>query len=138
MTEWIKHDGGPCPVHPETVVSVRSNTGWEEGKNIYLAGFLPWAFMTENAGFEFSIIRAHPDCPSINERAALNQAITTAMDMTRAGIAQSEPEWNVEHCQETGVDYAIRWWSVTDGKERYDTDTQASAQWLADKLNGKA
>lgn len=135
MTDWIKHDGGPIPVHPETVVRVRSiangSTASGAASGFYWPGF---------GGCEYKILHSHQDCPSINERAALNQAITTAMDMTRAGIAQSEPEWRVE--KHNGVKIAgkdrIEWWCVDNGDMAFKAYEPDHAQWLADKLNGKA
>lgn len=39
MTDWIKHDGGPCPVAPETMVDVKTNDGRDMSR---CAGWFEW------------------------------------------------------------------------------------------------
>lgn len=41
MTDWIPHDGGPCPVAPETMVELRFRTG-EEHISEPRAGMWMW------------------------------------------------------------------------------------------------
>lgn len=45
MTDWIKHDGGECPVHPETIVEARHSIKDE----IYpqTASYWDWSAVTE-------------------------------------------------------------------------------------------
>lgn len=121
MTQWIKHDGGPMPVHPETVVDWsclelgKSSVGCQ-ANNLHWVGRGGPLDITE-----YAIIRTHPDCPSLKN---------AAVDMARAGIAPSVAGWRYEDVGET--------WRVWSGECEYFTAKESDAQWLADRLSGKA
>jgi hypothetical protein len=60
---WIEHDGGPCPVEPETPVIVWLR-GWFEPESQtadYRAGTYDWEHVPDDAGQD--IIAYRPEQP---------------------------------------------------------------------------
>lgn len=59
MSDWIKHDGGPCPVDPETMVLVRTVAGpaYPVRRADLVGG---WRYVTE-----FQIVDPTPSAPPV-------------------------------------------------------------------------
>ncbi len=88
MTQWLPHDGGPCPVAPDTMVEIR-NPDYPLTIGTARAAFAPWQH-----GFEYRIITPAPD-PRDAEIARLTaevERLRALDDAVRAYKAASDAE----------------------------------------------
>lgn len=69
MSEWQKHDGGGCPVSPETVVEVRYYNGYLSGSNPARADNWHWKWVNCADGgniAEYRVISPRPQAEAVS------------------------------------------------------------------------
>lgn len=117
MSEWIEHNGGPCPVAPDTKVAIRRRNTTEDSDE--LAGYWNWHHGTRAVGSDIVAYRVlnseQPKSPNDHYR----QGEIECIDAIRAAL--TDEEWR-GFCKGNVLKYVWR------EKHKGGNDTLVKAQ----------